>query len=186
MLRRLDKTYSAFFSRIKADKTPGFQRVKGYDRFKIVQYRYGNGYVLCYRENEQVRFYTQNVGVAKVIFHLYIPDDANIKHVVVKRVNEKWYDSLMLEIPDQQIALHQECDTAGIDMGLKSLILRCRTGNIHATTDLQSGRDLWSTGSCESSIYTSKICSECREIVEKTCLYDHKNIRFVDSFSIGM
>jgi len=45
-------------------------------------------------------------GVAKVIFHLYIPDGANIKHVVVKRVNEKWYDSLMLEIPDRQIAFH--------------------------------------------------------------------------------
>ena len=37
MLRRLDKTYSAFFSRIKADKTSVFQRVKVYDRFKNVQ-----------------------------------------------------------------------------------------------------------------------------------------------------
>jgi len=32
---------------------------------------------------------------------LYLSDGANIKHFVVKYVNEKWYDSLMLEIPNQ-------------------------------------------------------------------------------------
>ena len=37
MLHKLDKTNSAFFCRIKADKTSVFQRVKVYDRFKNVQ-----------------------------------------------------------------------------------------------------------------------------------------------------
>ena len=73
-------------------------------------------------ENGQVRFYIQNVGEVKVIFHRHIPDGANIKHVLVKRVNQKWYVCLMLEIPDKQIAPSQEYAAVGIDVGLKSLI----------------------------------------------------------------
>ena len=122
MLLRLDKAYSAFFRRIKAGETPGFPRFKGYDRFKSVEYRYDDGCKLRYMENGQVRFYIQNVGEVKVIFHRHIPDGANIKHVVVKRVNQKWYVCLMLEIPDKQIAPSQEYAAVGIDVGLKSLI----------------------------------------------------------------
>lgn len=122
MLRRLDKALSAFFRRMKAGETPGFPRFKGYDRFKSVEYRYGDGCKLRYMENGQVRFYIQNIGEVKVIFHRQMPDGSTIKHVVIKRVNQKWYVCLMLEIPDKQIAPSQEYAAVGIDMGLKSLI----------------------------------------------------------------
>ena len=150
MLRRLDKAFSAFFRRMKAGETPGFPRFKGYDRFKSVEYRYGDGCKLRYMENGQVRFYIQNVGEAKVVFHRHIPDGANIKHVVIKRVNQKWYVCLMLEIPDQQIASHQECAAVGIDMGLKSLI---------ATSDgFKAGNPRWLKESlCDLRIAQRKV-----------------------------
>ena len=132
MLRRLDKAFSAFFRRMKAGETPGFPRFKGYDRFKSVEYRYRDGCKLRYKENGQVRLYIQNVGEVKIVFHRRIPDGAKIKHVVIKRVNEKWYICLMLEMPDKQIASHQEHNAVGIDVGLKSLIATsdgCLVGN---------------------------------------------------------
>jgi len=122
MLRRLDKAFAAFFKRMKAGETPGFPRFKGYKRFRSVEYRYGDGCKLRYKENGQVRFYIQNVGEVKVVFHRQMPDGSKIKHVVIKRVNGKWFACLMLEIPDRQIVLHQAQATVGIDVGLKSLI----------------------------------------------------------------
>ena len=124
MLRRLDKAFAAFFRRLKAGETPGFPRYKGYDRFKSVEYRYGDGCKLRYKENGQIRFYIQNVGEVKVVFHRQLPDGSNIKHVVVKRVNGKWYVCLMLEIPDKQIAQHQAQAAVRIDVGLNRSSLR--------------------------------------------------------------
>ncbi len=121
MLRRIDKAFAAVFRRIKRGETPGFPRFKNYHRFKSVEYRYGDGCKLRHNENGQTRFYIQNVGEVKVIFHRSIPDDANIKHVVLKRFNEKWYMCLMMELPEKIKAAHQG-GSVGIDMGLKSLL----------------------------------------------------------------
>ena len=121
MLRRLDKGFSAFFRRMKTGETPGFPRFKGYHRFKSVEYRYGDGCKLHHNENGQTRFYIQNVGEIKVIYHRSIPEGAKIKHVVIKRFNEKWYVCLMMEIPEKEAVIHQG-GSMGVDLGLKSLI----------------------------------------------------------------
>ena len=42
--RRLDKTYAAFFRRVKSGEEPGFPRFKGRGQFKTVEYpSYGDG-----------------------------------------------------------------------------------------------------------------------------------------------
>ncbi len=122
MLRRLDKSFSAFFRRLKAGETPGFPRFKGRSRFKSVEYRYGDGCKLRPKENGQMRFYIQNVGEIKVIYHRPIPDGAQIKHVVIKRVNEKWHVCLMMHIPEPEFKPVPAGSAIGIDMGLKSLL----------------------------------------------------------------
>ena len=43
LLRRLDKTFKAFFRRLKAGETPGFPRFKGRHRFNSLEYRYSDG-----------------------------------------------------------------------------------------------------------------------------------------------
>ncbi len=122
MLRRLDKSFSAFFRRLKAGETPGFPRFKGRSRFKSVEYRYGDGCKLRMKDNGQMRFYIQNIGEVKVIYHRAIPEGAVIKHVVIKRVNGKWYVCLMLELPEPDPQPVPAGSVIGIDMGLKSLL----------------------------------------------------------------
>jgi putative transposase len=69
-----------------------------------------------------LRFYLQNIGELKVIYHRPIPKDAVFKDVVVKRVNSKWYICLKLELPDPQPKLVPTGKAIGTDMGLQSLL----------------------------------------------------------------
>jgi putative transposase len=119
LLRRLDKAFVAFFRRIKAGETPGFPRFKGRDRFHSLEYRHGDGCKL--RMGERVMLYIQNVGEVKVKYHRPLPDDAAIKHVVIKRRAHRWYACLMLDLPDPVILEHTG-PAVGIDMGLSHLL----------------------------------------------------------------
>jgi putative transposase len=76
MLRRLDKSFAAFFRRLKAGEKAGFPRFKGRNRFHSLEYRYGDGCKL--REDEQGRalFYVYSVGEAKVKYHRPLPEGA--------------------------------------------------------------------------------------------------------------
>ena len=122
LLRRLDKSFSGFFQRVKVGQTPGFPRFKGHNRFKSIEYRYADGCKLRMKENGQMRLYIQNVGEVKVIYHRPIPKGAEINHAVVRRVNWKWYVFLMLELPEPEEEPVPRGSAIGIDMGLKSLL----------------------------------------------------------------
>jgi len=119
MLRRLDKAFVAFFRRLKAGETPGFPRFKGRDRFNSLEYRHGDGCKV--RPGERVMLYVQNVGEVKVKYHRPLPDDATIKHVVIKRRAHRWYVCLMLDLPDPVVPEHPG-PAVGIDMGLSHLL----------------------------------------------------------------
>ena len=88
LLRRLDKAFRAFFPkrtgdavrRLKAGESPGFPRFKGRHRFKSMEYRYGDGCQLRTNEQGQIRFYVQNVGEVKVIYHRRIPEETSRTH----------------------------------------------------------------------------------------------------------
>ena len=121
LLRRLDKAFKAFFRRLKAGETPGFPRFKGRHRFNSLEYRYGDGCKLRFDDRERALFYVQNAGEIKVKYHRPIPDDAVIKHVILKRRNRKWYVCLQLELTDPVVTAHPG-PAVGIDMGLHSLL----------------------------------------------------------------
>jgi len=116
MLRRVDKAYQSLYK-----GRAGHPRFKNAKRFRSVEYRYGDGCKL-----NADRFYIQNVGQIKVVLHRSIPDDATIKHVVVKRSANgsslgKWYVCLMLELPDVAPIQSDRLDV-GIDVGLHHLL----------------------------------------------------------------
>jgi putative transposase len=121
LLRRVDKAFKAFFRRVKAGETPGYPRFKSRKRFRSMEYRYGDGCKLIFEQSGQVRLRVQNVGQIKVKYHRSLPEDAQIKHVVLKKNLGKWYLFLMLDIPDPQplLATGQQI---GIDMGLRWLL----------------------------------------------------------------
>jgi putative transposase len=119
LLRRLDKTFKAFFRRLKTGETPGFPRFKSPHRFHSLEYRHGDG---CkWRIGERVMLYVQNVGEIKVRFHRDLPGDAKIKHAIIKRSGRKWYVCLMLAYPDPMVEAHPG-PAVGIDMGLYHLL----------------------------------------------------------------
>lgn len=121
LLRRLDKTFKAFFRRVKAGVEPGYPRFKGRNRFKSLEYRYGDGCKLRVDEYGRHVLYVQNVGEIKVKSHRPLPDDAVLKHVVIKRNLGRWYVCLMLEIHDP-VPPEATGQQVGIDAGLMRLL----------------------------------------------------------------
>jgi putative transposase len=122
LLRRLDKAFQAFFRRVKAGETPGFPRFKARNRFKSIEYTYGDGCKLRQNEQGHRSFYIQNVGEVRMCFHRPLPEGATLKRVVIKRVNDRWYVCLRLETPGRKDQRSQTGRQVGVDVGLKSLL----------------------------------------------------------------
>jgi putative transposase len=120
-LRRLDKSFAAFFRRLKAGEKPGFPRFKSRNRFPSVEYIYGDGCKLRQNKKGKKLFYIQNVGEIRMCYHRDIPGNAVIKHVVIKRTGERWYACLMIELPNAENRLEKTGNQVGIDVGLKSI-----------------------------------------------------------------
>lgn len=109
ILRRLDKTFKAFFARCKSGKKAGYPRFKGRDRFNSITFpSYGDGVRL------KDKLYIQNVG--KIRIKLHRPIEGTIKTISVKRECGKWYTVFSCELPDIKRTPHGE--PIGIDVGL--------------------------------------------------------------------
>ena len=122
LLRRLDKAFAAYFRRLKMGEKPGFPRFKGHGSFKSLEYTYGDGCKLRKDEQGRWRFYIQNVGVMRMCYHRSLPEEAHLKHAIVKLINEHWYVCLMFELP---VPIKKHASTGkqvGIDLGLKILV----------------------------------------------------------------
>jgi putative transposase len=111
-LRRLDKSYQAFFRRVKAGEKAGFPRFKRKGQFKTIEYpAYGDGCKI-----KGLSCYFQFVGNIKTVFHR--PLQGKIKTMSFTHRAGKWFvmivcetDKNILPVMGQQI---------GVDVGLTS------------------------------------------------------------------
>jgi putative transposase len=111
VLRRLDKTFKAFFARVKRKEKAGFPRFKSARRFDSFTYpAYGNGCRLL--DNGKLRL--QGIGLVKVKLHRVI--EGKIKTVSVKREAGRWYVCFSLECEEKPLPPCSE--SIGIDVGL--------------------------------------------------------------------
>ncbi len=112
VLRRVDKTFKAFFRRIKAGQKAGYPRFKSRRRFDSYTFpSYGDGCRLT-----GTRLYLQGVGHLKVKLHRPVLGD--LKTITVKRHAGKWYACCSVEYDTPPLP---ETDTAvGLDVGLLS------------------------------------------------------------------
>lgn len=112
VLRTVQKSFDAFFRRIKAGETPGYPRFKASDRFNSITFpSYGNGVRM------RRRLYVQNVGDIKVKLHRVI--NGSIKTVCLRRQRDKWYAVFSCDnVPSREFA--EAFQEVGIDMGLES------------------------------------------------------------------
>jgi len=120
-LRRLDKAYRAFFRRVKAGEKAGFPRFKSHNRWKSIEFSYGDGCKLRFDDSGRALLYIRNVGEIKIKYHRDIPENAKIKHVIVKRSLGKWYVCFQIDLPEPDIAEHAGPEI-GVDVGLHSLL----------------------------------------------------------------
>ena len=113
VLRQVDKTFRAFFRRIKAGKKAGYPRFKSRDRFdSFIFPAWGNG---CHI-TAAGRLKVQGGGIIKLKMHRPIAGD--IKALTLKREAGKWYACFSVIIDADS---HKSIpDAIGIDMGLYS------------------------------------------------------------------
>jgi putative transposase len=112
MLRRLDKSFKAFFRRVKIGEVAGFPRFKGRNRFDSITFpTYGDGIKI-----KGNRLYVQNIGLLKIKIHRVLEGEINT--VTIKRDCDKWYvvfsDTVEIEL------LPVSDKVVGIDVGLES------------------------------------------------------------------
>jgi putative transposase len=111
VLRRVDKTFKAFFARVKRKATAGFPRFKSHRRFDSITFpSYGDGCRLL----DSGKMRVQGVGLIKVKLHR--PVDGKIKTVTVKRECGKWYACFSVECKARP--LPEVSTSVGIDVGL--------------------------------------------------------------------
>lgn len=112
ILRRLDKSFQAFFRRIKTGDTPGFPRFKGKERFDSITFpAYGDGIKL-----KNGKLYIQNIGNVKIKLHRDIA--GTIKTVTIRRVNNKWYAYFSCEVAAEHLPVIN--NQVGVDVGCAS------------------------------------------------------------------
>jgi putative transposase len=113
VLRRVDRTFKAFFGRVQRGETAGYPRFKPRSRYDSLTFpSYGDG---C-RLRDNGKLYVQGVGELKIKLHR--PVAGRIKTVSIKREAGRWYVCFSVEvIPTPETALYEDI---GIDLGLTS------------------------------------------------------------------
>ena len=118
VLRRLDKTFAAFFGRIKRGTKPGFPRFRAKARFDSAEMRVGDG--LTIRKSRRLGI-VGIPGEIKVRWHRDIPPGAKLSAAVISRKAGKWFVCFQIELPKAE-PIERPFAPVGIDMGLTSLV----------------------------------------------------------------
>jgi putative transposase len=113
VLRRLDKTFKAFFRRVKNGEKAGYPRFKPLTRFDSITFpSYGDGIRLL----ESGKLRVQGIGCLKVKLHR--PVEGKIKTVSLEHESGKWYVAFSVEVATQPF--EPSSLAVGIDVGLES------------------------------------------------------------------
>lgn len=111
VLRRVDKTFKAFFARVKRGDKAGFPRFRAYDRYDSFTYPQ-HGWSL---QNDRLAL--SKIGTLKVKLHR--PVCGKVKTVSVKREGNKWYVCFSIQ-SEVTVPIHTG-PAVGIDVGLEHL-----------------------------------------------------------------
>jgi putative transposase len=110
VLRRLDKTFQAFFARIRRGERPGFPRLRSARRYDCLTFpSYGDG---CKLMDQKI--YIQGVGEIKAKLHRLV--EGAIKTVSIKREAGRWV--VIFSVVCAPTPLPASSEVIGIDLGL--------------------------------------------------------------------
>jgi len=115
VLRRLDKTFQAFFARVRRGEKPGFPRFRSFRRYDSSTFpSYGDGCRLL--DDGKLRI--QGAGRIKVKLHR--PVEGAIKTVTIKRDVDHWY--VCFSVERDSVRLPESSEEIGMDVGLDSFV----------------------------------------------------------------
>lgn len=114
-LKRLDKTFKAFFSRVKkGDKKAGFPRFKGQNRYDSFTFPQANG---CFRLAGNI-LYLSKIGKVKI--HLSRNILGKVKTCTIKKEVSGWFVIFTVETAQELLPKTGVC--VGIDVGIENFI----------------------------------------------------------------
>jgi putative transposase len=113
VLRRVQKTFDAFFRRVKSGEKAGYPRFKSSWRFDSYTFpSYGDG---C-RVRDNGKLYCQGLGELKVKWHR--PLQGTLKTVTLKREAGRW--SVCFSVETDATPLPESPEAVGLDVGLEA------------------------------------------------------------------
>ena len=121
VLRRLQKSYDAFFRRTYNGEKPGFPRFKGKNRYHSFKYPQATGFAVTPTRKKHAKLRLGGIGNVEMRYHRLIPKNAKIKTCTILRKNRKWYAVISLELPDVS-RNNDHGDPLGIDVGLEKFL----------------------------------------------------------------
>ncbi|WP_310739074.1 transposase [Microbispora sp. H10830] len=121
-LRRLDKAFVAFFTRVREGRTPGFPRFKGRGWFDTLEWpKDGDGCRWDSQPEHPTATFVRLQGIGHVRVHQHRPVQGRVKTISVKREGSRWYVVLSCDdVPAQPLA--STGAAVGVDMGVVSLV----------------------------------------------------------------
>lgn len=108
VLHRVDKTFRAFFGRVRRGERAGFPRFRSANRFDSLTYPQ-IGFAVAGRHLN-----LSKIGAIKIKMHR--PIDGTIKTLTVKREAGKWFACFSVEV--EPVPLPASADSIGVDVGL--------------------------------------------------------------------
>jgi putative transposase len=112
-LRRVDKTFEAFFARVKRGDRPGFPRDRSLRRYdSITLPSYGDGCRLLDTGKLRVQ------GAGHIRIKLHRPLEGTVKTVTIRREAGRWFACFSVECEAEPLPVSTE--EVGIDVGLST------------------------------------------------------------------
>lgn len=111
-LRRLDRSFAAFFRRVKAGAKAGYPRFRSSRRYNSLTW--ADGWALV-----DGRLAVQGVGHLKAKWHRPLPASAHVGTITVRRVAGRWHACFSLKLPATQVYVASARPGVGIDLGIR-------------------------------------------------------------------
>lgn len=118
-LRRLNRSFDAFFRRVKAGQAPGFPRFKAAARFDTVDHVNGDGAKWTATEGRWARANFQGVGSIKVSEHTRV--QGRVTRVSLRREGRRWY--VVVVVDSEPLPLSETGVSVGIDVGVARFLV---------------------------------------------------------------
>lgn len=112
-LRRLERSFQAFYRRVGAGEKPGFPRFRSRRRYDSLSW--DSAWSIQNR-----RLALQGIGHLKVRWHRELPRLATVTGVTVRRVAGRWYASFSLALPVVIRPRQDRVSDVGVDLGIRS------------------------------------------------------------------